>query len=497
MNELDVLYGCFNQYVFKLAKDNWQALYDYYNRLPGGRTYHKLAFDLLDVIRTKEFTEIEAPTFMDILAREGKNEAESREIMSNLFRWKSYTKEQIAPTKEFLKSMIANGILGKATELFGGSPVDFITYIKNSDVKVKDDDYKAVTNFNNLDIPSIIAEDFSEQFISSLDFLNLCYEPHHTVPGSQIIVVSGLPGSGKSLALASEVLQYATCNGGRGGEHVLYLIMGDLREKDIIIRMDVLLNGISFAESGSDIMAAYNRVLAAVGDRLHLWFAPAGKVSATDVVNYAKEHPEIKVYALDYDSLFAPEPGGSTRSDSLYLSLGDTYNTLTELSTGMGKLVYVASQPKSFGMTDNTEAFSGSSLADSRRKLEIADCIITFGIAQDVSVPCGIIKVDKNRRGKKAKFYYCRPEARIRIIPEGVYNFIKENYRDSSQTMTDADLARIVERFRVEQAVISAQMAAAMPPQMPQPGQIMQSPVAVSEPTSKRGKKKKSPFPEK
>ncbi len=461
MDTFDLVCSFFNQYVFKLAKDNIDQIYSHFSRIPGGRKNNQLSFDFLEIIRTKNFEDIDYPTFLEVLYREGKTQGEADMIIGNIMKWKAYTKEQIVPTQKMIRNLIASTVLDKANELFSNQPEDYIQYIKNSELNLTDENYITQINFQDLDIDSIIAEDNQKQYVSSLDFYNYSFEPQHTVPGSQLIVVSGLPGTGKSLTLTAEALQYATNNGGRGGVHCAYFVLGDLEPKDFTVRLACLLTGKTFAEVGSNVKEAWRVVKDAVQDRLHLVFAPAGKVSADDIVEYAQRHPEIEVYFIDYDSLLAPpKEKGLSKSDSLYLSLGYSYDKLTEMTLGLHKLVYIASQPKSFGPNDNTESFGGSALGDSRRKFEIADSIITMGIA-DTSVPMGIVSIAKNRRGKKGRYFYVRPNARMMIIPRGVYDYLKNEYAGDPGTgsLTEARVLDYIRAYETQMRNINNTIA--------------------------------------
>jgi hypothetical protein len=502
MDTFEIICSLFNQYVFNIAKNNIDLLYSYFSRQPGGRKNNQLCFDFLEIIKNNNFEDIGYPNFMEALVREGKTEIESREIIDNLLKWKSYSQDQIMPARKLVKSIISSTVINKANELFPNQPEEYIQYIKNAEIKTGDKDLVLYTSFDQLDIDAIVAEEATEQYVSSMDFLNQSYEPYHTVPGSQMIIVSGLPGTGKSLQLAAEALQYATNNGGRGGVHVIYYVLGDLKPRDVTIRLNCLLTGCTFAESTADIKGAYRRVKQAVGDRLHLVFAPAGKISADDICDHARNHPEIKVIIVDYDSLLAPVRGGVSRSDSLYISLSEQYDKMTELTSDVsngnqGRLVYIASQPKSFGPTDNTESFTGAALGDSRHKFECADVVITWGIAQDVSIPMGIINLSKNRRGKKGRYYYVRPEARNMIIPKGVYDYLKQEYagETGSKVLTEAMVNDYIRAYQVQMNQINAGLQ--MQGQRPQPGMQMQG-----QPTVQRqqpqgvmpGSRAKSPF---
>ena len=462
MDNYELICSFFNAYLFGLVKDNLDTVRSYFSRLPGGRKNNQMFHDFLDIIRDNNFEDIGYPAFMEALCREGKTEGETNEIINNIVKWKSLSREQVAPSRKLVKDLIATTILNKANELFPGQPEEYIQYIKNSEIKTDNSDLILYTNFNELDIDAIAAEESTDQYISSMDFLNQSYEPYHMVPGSQMIIISGLPGTGKSLQLAAEALQYATNNGGRGGVPVVYYVLGDLKPRDVTVRLNCLLTGCTFAESIADIKGSYRRVRDAVGDRLHLVFAPAGKISADDIVEYAQNHPEIKVIIVDYDSLLAPVRNGTSRAESLYTSLSETYDKFTSLTCDVtngnpGRLLFIASQPKSFGPTDNTESFSGAALGDSRHKFECADVVITYGIAQDVAIPMGIITLSKNRRGKKGRYYYVRPEARNMLIPKGVYDYLKQEFQGEtgSKQLTEAMVNDLIRAYNVQMNQIS------------------------------------------
>ena len=454
----------FSQHTFKTAKDHIDLILSHYRRLPGGTAGNKLLFDLLQAIKENSFENIDYPLFQEILAKNGKTPAESKAILDQILKWKRFDKAQTEPTRRMIKDLAAEAVISRANELFPTDPLGYMDYIRGANLKASETDWMVTENFKDFDIASIVAEENSELFCSSLGFLNESFDPQRLVPGGQLIVISGLAGTGKSLIGAAECLSHASGSSGRPGVPTVYFVLGDLQKRDIIVRLNVLLTGMSFADSFRDLPGSYARVAAAVGDRLEFCFAPAGKIRASDIVEFSRRNPRFKVFLVDYDSNLGAETG-SGRGDSLYLSLGESYNRFTEL-TEAGKLVYVMSQPKSFGNQEETESFGMGSLGDSRRKYEVADVIITFGRLRDSSLPIGVIQIAKNRRGGQGRYYYIRIGARFKVIPKGVYDYLKSVPGDSPSP-TEADIDRLVATYTQQLMVAKDSLGGPAPGPLP------------------------------
>ena len=116
MENLDFILSLFNQYCFNDAKNNIESL-EYYANVNPALTGNTLIKSLLDAIKNYSFDSIDLPLFKSILAKEGKTPREQAQIVTELLKWKSYNKNQIAPTKKYLTDIISSTIYLHLLEL--------------------------------------------------------------------------------------------------------------------------------------------------------------------------------------------------------------------------------------------------------------------------------------------------------------------------------------------------------------------------------------------
>ena len=116
----------------------------------------------------------------------------------------------------------------------------------------------------------------------------------------------------------------------------------------------------------SDIIGYYELYKSKFERNLFLTVVPSGTVKVTDYVNWVIQRAdEYDVLIIDYDSNFARDP-----TLSMYDAGGDTYDELTKL-TRLGKLVFVASQPKICYFRDELLGYDAA--GESSRKQHISD----------------------------------------------------------------------------------------------------------------------------
>jgi hypothetical protein len=118
----------------------------------------------------------------------------------------------------------------------------------------------------------------------------------------------------------------------------------------------------------------------------------SNKVTAQDVFNFLNVMNEsYDVWMVDYDGNFAPQ------TDNLYKEGGTAYDYAINVCRNFNKLGFILSQPKIQYWT--SEALGKECLAESSRKQQITDTILTFGIRVGCNNRCGYSQLVKRRNG--------------------------------------------------------------------------------------------------
>jgi len=341
---VEFLCSLLNQYVFQEAKNHISDLKLYYQTNPA-TSGNKLCQELLGAIESYDLAAIDMPLFNSILTRTGKTGAEGQELLNKIIEYKKYSKDQVQPTLKYLKDLVASGLIRKANSLYATSPSDYIKFLKQSDVKVGEEDYLASTSFRKIDINTLIAENAGNAIPSCFDFINKSFEADGGYPRGEIVSIVAPPGVGKSLISMNEAISMAL-----KGYKVHMLILGDLGPLDVVTRACSIWSGYSFTDSKRNLMSLYQGLCQALGDNLDLTIAPADKITIDQYVEFIKSsNKNYDVVFIDYDSNIKQEGMG----DNMYLEGGKTYTALTELSIGMNKLVFILAQPKISAFTES------------------------------------------------------------------------------------------------------------------------------------------------
>lgn len=433
MNEnnqyLELLYSLFNQYIFQEAKNNLPSLKYYYQTNPT-TSNNPLVNNMLQAIEDYPLESIDYPLFQSILNRTGKNGEESRAILEKVSQYKRYDKSQIAPTRGYIKDIVANVIISQAANKYRDRPSEYLNYLKTAEFKATEEDYLNSTAFNQVDMNTIIAESSDSSIESSFDWINQSYQPEQGYPKGQMVMISMSPGSGKSLMLANEAIYMANC-----GHKVHLLIMGDLGWKDQIIRMCAIWSGKTFGEVKMNLPYYYKGLASEIEDRLEMTIVPAGKITAEEYVDFIKTK-DYDVLGIDYDSNFKVE----TR-DNMYDAWGSVYESLTEL-TLLGKLVFILAQPKISSWQQ--EAIYISQVGESAKKQMTVDCLITRGRVEECPLPLGQTRIVKNRRGEVNVIDYNirLNNGRFKSLPKSVYDNLKQI--TEKREFTEAEIDQMV-----------------------------------------------------
>ena len=413
----------FNQYLFQDAKNNIENLEYYFSTNPATQG-NPFIGELIKAIKDYSFDSIGEPLFRSILMKCRKSETEANQILSEVIRWKSYSKEEIKPAGNYLKEVISTAIITKANHMFSDSPSEYIKYLKNYNLNTFDQDFFSAVNFNNIDINSIVADSGNGFVTTNINFLNEAFQPIRALERGQLGIICAPPGVGKSLEAMNLALWMAS-----QGERVLFIGLGDNNMKDIIVRMGSIGLGIPFAEAYQNLNTVYNGLKGMVGNNLEISINPAGVVSADDIVEKAKSDNYTVIF-IDYDSNIK----GACEGDSMYLSMGNVYNKFTELTLD-GKLVFICSQPKN-GVWKSFIKLSD--IGESSRKQHACDfCITISDLIENNPNHLYYMSLVKARRGEVGSgAYMIRIQGRFIEIPKAIYDNIaavneKMNYTEA------------------------------------------------------------------
>ena len=157
LNNYELLYSLFNQYVFNQAKNNIDSIEYYYSTNPETQN-SPLVCELLKAIRNYSLESIDLPLFQSIFSRCNKTKEESDKILQDIVKWKTYTKDQIIPTKRYLDDLSASSVLRKASSMYKDSPSEYLKYVKNAQFLSSDTSVFTSTKISELDINSLLAD---------------------------------------------------------------------------------------------------------------------------------------------------------------------------------------------------------------------------------------------------------------------------------------------------------------------------------------------------
>lgn len=459
MENLSLVLSFFNQYNFSLAKANIANI-EYYFQCNPGTNGNQLIEELIKAIKTYDFDAIGQPLFQSIMAKCRKNEQECQQIMTELVQWKKASKEQMQPAVKYLQDICAAAVVQKANRLYQDSPSEYLKYLKTVNFQSGDLETFSSIDFDKVDINSLVAENADDYYPSRYDWINKCFDPYPGYPRGQLIIVQGKPGSGKSLWMMSEALNFAS-----RGIKTFYIALGDLKLKDFVVRMGANFSGMSFANTTRNLGAVYDALKKTIKDNLAISINPAGKVSGQDIVDWVKAKPEYKVIFLDYDSN-ASGIGGD--ESSMYSAFGNLYEKLNEISLVENRLLFVGAQPK-IGSWPNP-VLEMTDVGESSRKQHSADVIIGIGTEQQCPNHLHTLKISKNRRGETdVKDYEIRLESgRWISLPKGLFDQLKQE--KEKRLYTESEIEQMKEAYLLQYNRIQNGVSNSISQQSQQPG---------------------------
>ena len=450
MESLELLYSCFNQYVFQDAKNNIKDL-EYYFETNPSTSNNPLVENLIKAIKTYDFETIGMPLFQSILVKCGKTAAETNKILGDIAQYKQCTKEQMEPTKKLLRDISASIVLQKAGKMFQEHPSDYIEYIKKLNIKTRDESDQLVsTGFGELDVNAMIADGMTTGIPSKFSWINDTFKPECRYPKSGLMLISMPPGTGKTLFAMQECLNMALM-----GHKVHYMVMGDMVEMDFITRMGAMYYGIPFYEAKQNLTNVYLGLKKALNDNLDITVVPASAVTVEEYIDFIKDKPYEACF-VDYDSNFKT----SFSSDSMYTVFGEQYAKLSELSVTYHKLVFILAQPMKISwVIDPMATIEIDQVGESARKIHAVDWAMTRTRENGNLNGLGICKIIKSRRGEENVIDYNirLGSGRFKSVPRDVYDNLRQV--KEKRTFTEKDIDAMITSWQQAQQANRMSMA--------------------------------------
>lgn len=329
------------------------------------------------------------------LESDGRSSEEVGLILGKINLYRSYDANKSKPFRDELKKTCYKAFTDHAKRVSGNNEEKFIELCKLFNYKSNYSDTLSIKNFSELAIEDLVERYKGDGFKSRFKFINESYTCGGYVP-AQLVQVIGAPSTGKSLFLQSEAISFMA-----QGKRVHYLALGDLNELDFVTRMICMHAKLPKRQVEENILRYYEMYKDHFVENLGLTIVSSGTVKPTSYVEYMIQiADQYDVFMVDYDSNFAKDP-----SLSMYDQGGDIYDKLTQL-TRLGKLVFVASQPRREFF--HSEKIPGDSSGESSRKFHIADMVITIGRNPDAKMFMGYFTIGKSRRGTEREVPYIR-----------------------------------------------------------------------------------------
>ena len=384
--------------------------------------------------------------------------------MGDILMYKQFSKEQMAPARKMIKDLVADVVLRKAEKMYSEHPSDYINYIKSVNIDLGQESYTlSPKTMAQLDLNTIVAEAAASIIPSKYDFINQTFAPTYGYPTGATYMVVGSPGVGKSLFMMTEALNMALA-----GHKVCYVMLGDLGVKDAILRFSAMYSGLNFADVYKNLVQVYTSLEKAVGDNLSIITLPAGVLTVDEFVNFFKDK-DYKAVFCDYDATLKVD-GADT---NMYDAYGKVYQKLTEL-TALGKLVFIASQPKINFYTEEYIPLSGA--GESSKKIHYTDFMITIGRVVGNPNHLLTMSIVKNRRGAEGDIIRAirLDNGRFKPIPDGLYAALKEC--TEKRGFTEKDVDDMINSYIQAQQATGRMVSNNMQQQQSQGQQIHRSP---------------------
>lgn len=224
------------------------------------------------------------------------------------------------------------------------------------------------------------------------------------------------------------------------GKKCHYLCMGDMTESDFIIRMAAQYFGIPFYEAKRNFDIVYAELKKVIGDRLEITCIPASVITVDEYIEFIKSK-DYDVCFCDYDSQFK----SNVYTESMYLTYGDIYAKLSELTIQYKKLVFILAQPMKASWS--LPVIEIDQVGESARKIHAVDWCLTRGREPGNLNGLGISKIVKSRRGEEQVIDYNirLNNGRFKSLPKAVYEDIKQV--PEKKDYTEAEIDNMINNF--------------------------------------------------
>jgi hypothetical protein len=243
--------------------------------------------------------------------------------------------------------------------------------------------------------------------------------------------------TGKTLFCMQECLNMAMM-----GKKCHYLCMGDMTASDFIIRMSAQYLGIPFYEAKRNFDLAYKELSAKIGNNLEITCIPASTITVEEYIDFIKAR-DYDVCFCDYDSQFK----SNVATESMYLTYGDIYAKLSELTIEYHKLVFILAQPMKAAWS--LPVIEVDQVGESARKIHAVDWCLTRGREPGNLNGLGISKIVKSRRGdEQVVDYNIRlNNGRFKSLPRAVYEDLKQI--DEKRDFTESEIDQMISNYIV------------------------------------------------
>ena len=420
MQEVDLIISCFNPSVASIAKSNMEYLKSKYFGYTEFEKLLKLIDDKFDLISQGNYTET---TFQNDLISLSYT-PDMIQVMDQAFqKMQNYTEDELHAVRNALSNVITNEAINKCKRENYSSPIDFVRALQGFNVdNIQDVDKRIYreSKFTEIDIAKLEEEVTGNTLKSSMNMINYC-SPLGGYIDRTLTMVSGKPGSGKSLFLIQEACEFC-----KQGKKVLYLALGDMNEFHFVTRILAQQYRMSMTRVATTFRTVYTQAMNDPEmkwlDNLLIQYFTPDQISCTNWISFIKSkgyYDEYDVFIADYDSNFASE-------EEMYQKGETTYNQLKSLSDRPGKWVFVACQPKPNYYSE--EILPLESGNESSRKQQIVDNMITISFPpfKGGQNHIGIINVPKYRGGMLASTHYLMDKnGRFEEISRDLYEWLK------------------------------------------------------------------------
>lgn len=418
----DLIYSLFNENLYAEAKANIEIVTSYFR---ANDRDNKVVQTLLKFISKNDLSDVNPTKLSYQLSKV--DTLIDEEIDSILDRIKYFVKlsdaEILKDYADKLRQSCISQSLINAQKEAGNDIEKYLELVQKFEYKSSYSEDMTVMRIGDVDVATAMKDSFSKFASSDLPLISDAYPSVNGWLSSQMVMVVGRPGGGKSLFMMRSTLEL--CKQGKRG---LYVALGDLSPASFIIRCGAQLLGISLTEAARRSKACGEALKEAVGDNLSISCVPADTLTVSKFMKKTRSIiDEFDFIVVDYDRNFKIE-----NSSNLYLEGGEIYSALSELTITHKKLVFVGCQPKQYYWDKSILPMSSG--GESSRKMQFVDTMITIGVRQQSSLPLGYLNIAKNRNGSSdiSSPYVRTSDGEFRIVPPKVYQILKD-YKDRTE----------------------------------------------------------------